>query len=174
MPATWRYPRIASKSQSFWPATPALETLCNVSRKIPPAALDLGGQMRARQSNMLDLVEGEAGLPGVNHPYAPAFTGQQSGYPLLIVGFCACATVTTAADSRMPTLRSLLHAASGATAFGYHCDSQRPVPPVPFLRFHAPGTSWGWALNSLNRRRAVVPGVPISHRLAIPPAGGAE
>lgn len=68
-------------------ATPALETLCNVQqKKIPPAAPDpSGGQCAPGNSTCAGFKRSEgAGRSGsgVDHPYAPAFTGRQPGYPL--------------------------------------------------------------------------------------------
>ncbi|VFT06873.1 primosome assembly protein PriA [Escherichia coli] len=62
-------------------ATPALETLCNVQqKKIPPAAPDApGGECASGNSTRAGFKRSEgAGRSGsgVNHPYAPAFTGQ--------------------------------------------------------------------------------------------------
>ncbi len=60
---------------------------------------------------------------------------------------------TTAAGLPKSTLRSLLHAASGATAFALsHCDSQRPVPRQCPSCGSTHLYPWGWAPNSLNRR----------------------
>ncbi len=72
----------------------------------------------------------------------------------LIVGvlrlrYCA----TTAAGLPNATLRSLLHAASGATAFALSpLDSQRPVPRQCPSCGSTHLVPWGWAPNSLNRR----------------------
>ena len=56
------------------------------AEKIPPAAPDpSGGQCAPGNSTCAGFKRSEgAGRSGsgVNHPYAPAFTGQQSGYPL--------------------------------------------------------------------------------------------
>ncbi len=75
----------------------------------------------------------------------------------------------------MPTLRSLLHAASGATAFALPPlrQSASGAAPVPFLRFHAL-VPVGWAPNSLNRRsRRCSLVCPFLVSTAIPPAAKA-
>ncbi len=73
----------------------------------------------------------------------------------------------------MPTLRSLLHAASDAKHLRcHHCDSQRPVPRQCPSCGSTHRVPVGWAPNSLNRRsRRCSLGVPISLvSTAIPPA----
>lgn len=91
----WRYHardrrcivRIASKSRLFLaPQRPRWKRCATSSRKIPPAAPDApGGECASGNSTRAGFKRSEgAGRSGsgVNHPYAPAFTGQQSGYPL--------------------------------------------------------------------------------------------
>ncbi len=73
---------------------------------------------------------------------------------------------TTAAGLPNVQLRSLLHAASGATAFALSpLYSQRPVPRQCPSCGSTHLVPWGWAPNSLNRRsRRCSPACPFSYR----------
>ncbi|MGQ7789169.1 replication restart helicase PriA [Shigella flexneri] len=116
-------------------ATPALETLCNVQQK-KYRLLRLtrrAGNARPAIQHVLDL-KGQKVQAGL----APALITrmrqhlQANNQVILFLnrrGFAPALLCHDCLDCRMPTLRSLLHAASGATALRcHHCDSQRPVP----------------------------------------------
>ncbi len=90
--------------------------------------------MRVRQFNTcwIKRSEGAGGAgSGVNHPYAPAFTGRQPGYPLLNRrGFAPallCHDCGWIAECPRCDHYYTLHQAQQHLRC-HHCDSQRPVP----------------------------------------------
>ena len=86
MPATWRcIARIASKSHYSWLRNARTGNVMQRAAENTACAPDpSGGQCAPGNSTCTGFKRSEgAGRSGsgVNHPYAPAFTGQQSGYP---------------------------------------------------------------------------------------------
>ncbi len=140
----WRYHardrrfivRTASKSRLFLaPQHPRWKRYATSSRKIPPAAPDAsGGECASGNSTRAGFKrsEGAGGSgSGVNHPYAPAFTGRQPvilflnrrGFaPVLLCHDCGWIAECPRCDHYYTLHQAQQHLRC------HHCDSQRPVP----------------------------------------------